>query len=81
VASQEVQNSHPLYCVHGVDVASQEVRKVQDITSFLFFCVQDDHVASQELQRMQDITIACKKTTWTSQEVQKVPRYHILSFA
>jgi hypothetical protein len=45
---------YPFYCVLEDDVASQELQKVQDITSFL--CLRGDDVDSMEVQKVQDIT-------------------------
>jgi hypothetical protein len=42
------------FCVHGNDVASQKVQKVQNITSFLLRA--EDDTASQELQNVHDIS-------------------------
>jgi hypothetical protein len=43
--------SQPFFCVHGVDVASSEVQKVQDITSFLLRHRVD--VASMRVQNVE----------------------------
>jgi hypothetical protein len=44
--------AHSFFCVTGYDVASMELQKVQDITSFIFFCVREDDVASNEVQEV-----------------------------
>jgi hypothetical protein len=45
------RTSHPFYCLWEVDVASHEVDKVRDITSFP--CVPGYDVASLEIRRVQ----------------------------
>jgi hypothetical protein len=70
--------SHPFYCSREDAVASQEVERVQDITSSLLHA--EDAVASHELEKVRAITFffSMHGIVTVSYEVQKV--HDITSF-
>jgi hypothetical protein len=82
--------SRPFFCVHGYDVASRELQKV-DMTlpprkyrrcniSHHFFCVREDDVASQEVRKVQDIT-SIRLRARILRGIPGIAEYHNHSFA
>jgi hypothetical protein len=61
--------SHPFFCVREDDVASQEVRKVQDITSFLLLARRCRGLpVSRAGARYHILSFACKKMPWRTRK-------------